>query len=78
MDFVPINNNHMIQKEKKKKRKKGSKTTRSASSIYLSLKILSAFGHHKPQGLVFISSRDIYFGFSLGLHPQVKSIFHLC
>ena len=51
---------------------------RSAPSIFLSLKILTAFGYHKPQGLVFISSRYIYFGFSLGLHFQVKYIFHLC
>jgi len=41
---------------------------RSAPSIFLPLKILTAFGQHKPQGLVFISSQYIYFGFSLGLH----------
>jgi len=52
--------------------------TRSAPSIFLPLKILTAFGLHKPPGLVFISSRYTYFGFSLGLHLQVKYIFHLC
>jgi len=50
---------------------------RSAPSIFLPLKILTAFGLHKPQGLVFISPRYIYFGFALGLHLQVKYIFHL-
>jgi len=70
----------MIQKKKKRKRKKkkGTKTVRSTPSIFLLLKILSAFGQHKPLGLVFISSRYIYFGISLGLHFQVKYIFHLC
>jgi len=79
-DFVPTINNHMIQKKskKKEKEKKVPKRLRSAPSIFLSLKILSAFGQHKPQGLVFISSRYIYFGFSLGLHLQVKYILHLC
>jgi len=70
----------MIQKKKKKKKRekeKGTKTPRSAPSVFLLLKILTAFGLHKPQGLVFISSRYIYFGFSLGLHLQVKYIFHL-
>jgi len=71
----------MILKKKekeKKKKKKVQRQPRSAPSIFFSLKILSAFGHYKPQGLVFISSRYIYFGFSLGLHFQVKYIFHLC
>jgi len=69
----------MIQKKKeKKKEKKLQRQPRSAPSIFLLLKILSAFGQHKPQGLVLIMSRYIYFGFSLGLPLQVKYIFHLC
>jgi len=46
--------------------------------IFLLLKILTAFGQGKPQGLVIILSRYTYFVFSLGLHFQVKYIFHLC
>jgi len=76
-DFVPKSIMTWIQK-KKKERKKVQRQPRSAPSIFLSLKILTAFGQHKPQGLVFISSRYIYFGFALGLHFQVKYIFHLC
>jgi len=57
---------------------KVQKLPHSVPSIFLLLKILSAFGQCKPQGLVFVSSRYMYFGFSLGLHFQVKYIFHLC
>jgi len=71
----------MIQKKRKKKKEKkeesGTKTIRSAPSIFLSLKILTPFGQRKPQGMVFISSRYIYFGCSPGLDFQVKYIFHL-
>jgi len=66
------------RKKRRKKEKKVQEGPRSAPSIFLSLKTLTAFGQHKPQGLVFISSRYIYFGFSLGLHFQVKYIVHLC
>jgi len=36
---------------------KVQRQTSSAPSIFLLLKILTAFGQHKHQGLVFISSR---------------------
>jgi len=63
--------------KKEKEKKKVQRQPRSAPCIFLSLKILSAFGKHKPQGLGFISSRYTYFGCSLGLHFQVKYILHL-
>jgi len=64
-----------FKKEKEKKEKKELELPRSTSSIHLSLKIVTAFGQVKPQRLVFISSQYTYFGFSLGLHCQVKYIF---
>jgi len=76
-DFVPKSIMTWFKEKKEKKEKKGARTPRSAPCIFLPLKILTAFGQHKPQGFVFISLRFIYFGFSLGLHFQVKYIFHL-
>jgi len=69
------------EKKKKKKRKKKEKKYKNSTlhpCIFLLLKILTAFSQGKPEGLAFISSRFTYFGFSLGLHFQVKYIFHLC
>jgi len=81
MGVCSLNNTTMKKKMNKvKKNNEGEESTRtshSAPSIHLLLKVLTTFGQLKPQGLVFISPRYPYFGFSCWLHFQVKYIFHL-
>jgi len=78
--FCTSNNNRMIPKKRKKnkKRKKRTKNAHTHPLFSSRLKILTAFGQGKTQGLVFVSSQYPYFGFSLRLYLQVKYIFHLC